>query len=159
MRDPDAQAHRSHPRPHHLPYATRPGSRFPPGASVQADGVNFCVFRRHAKRVELLQYEADVNVQPLQIVALDREENRTFFFWHVFVVGLAAGCRYTWRVSGAPGVPQMSDAAVSRKELLDPYARAQHRRARIVLIVVMEGSPCAHSRDASKRAVSDGSSH
>ena len=30
------------------PYATLPGSRFPPGASPQDGGVNFCVYGRHA---------------------------------------------------------------------------------------------------------------
>ena len=37
-------------------YATRPGSRFPPGATASPEGVNFCVFSRHATRVELLLY-------------------------------------------------------------------------------------------------------
>ena len=39
-------------------YATRPGSRFPPGPTVLPDGVNFCVFSRHATRVELCLYDA-----------------------------------------------------------------------------------------------------
>lgn len=141
MRDPDAQAQPPQPQPHHLPYATRPGSRFPPGASVQADGVNFCVFCRHATHVELLLYDSDESVQPLQVVALDREENRTFYFWHVFVVGLVAGCRYTWRVSGPHGVPQMSDEAVSRKELLDPYARAVSDRLYDRMQASLAGAP------------------
>ena len=40
------------------PYSTRPGSRFPPGATSSEEGVNFCVFSRHATRVELLLYAA-----------------------------------------------------------------------------------------------------
>ena len=39
-------------------YAHRPGSRFQPGASVDAEGVNFCIFSRYARRVELLLYAA-----------------------------------------------------------------------------------------------------
>ena len=30
-------------------YATRPGSRFPLGATPSRDGVNFCIFSRHAR--------------------------------------------------------------------------------------------------------------
>jgi len=45
-------------RPNAPPYAIRPGSRFPPGATAGADGVNFSLFNRHASRVELLLYAA-----------------------------------------------------------------------------------------------------
>ena len=71
-------------------YATRPGSRFPPGATALPDGVNFCVFSRHATRVELLLYAEADSPEPFQVIALAPEQNRTFFFWHVFVEGLAA---------------------------------------------------------------------
>ena len=47
-------------------YATRPGSRFPPGATPR-DGVNFCVFGRHATRVELLLFEAPDAPEPFQV--------------------------------------------------------------------------------------------
>jgi isoamylase len=75
------------------------------------EGVNFSVFSRNAKRVELLLYEAADSAEPFQIVALDPETNRSYFFWHVFVEGLPAGTHYTWRVDGG-------------KELVDPWARA-----------------------------------
>jgi isoamylase len=75
------------------------------------EGVNFSVFSRNAKRVELLLYEAADSAEPFQIVALDPETNRSYFFWHVFVEGLPASTHYTWRVDGA-------------KELVDPWARA-----------------------------------
>jgi isoamylase len=46
-------------------YATCPGSRFPPGATPLPEGVNFCVFSRHATRVELLLYaEANSVIRP-----------------------------------------------------------------------------------------------
>ena len=61
------------------------------------DGVNFCVFSRHATRVELLLYAEPDSPEPFQVIALAPEENRTFFFWHVFVEGSAAGICYTWR--------------------------------------------------------------
>lgn len=52
------------------PYATRPGSRFPPGATAAADGVNFCVFSRHATRVELLLFADAESTEPFQTIAL-----------------------------------------------------------------------------------------
>ena len=69
-------------------YPTRPGSRFPPGATALPDGVNFCIFSRHATRVELLLYAEADSPEPFQVITLTPEHNRTFFFWHVFVEGL-----------------------------------------------------------------------
>ncbi|BAN26588.1 glycogen debranching enzyme GlgX [Caballeronia insecticola] len=104
-------------------YRTRPGSRFPLGATVVPGGVNFCAICRRATRVDLLLYATEASVEPFQIIALTTDEHRTFFFWHVLVEDLPSGCCYTWRVYGPLGVPQISDDAASRKELLDPQAR------------------------------------
>ncbi|MFY9983371.1 MAG: glycogen-debranching protein [Chthoniobacterales bacterium] len=82
-----------------------------PGATWMADGVNFSVFSRNAKRIELLLYQAVDSTEPLQTIALDPDVNRTYFFWHVFVEGLPSGTCYTWRVDGG-------------RELVDPWARA-----------------------------------
>jgi glycogen operon protein len=82
------------------------------------------VFCRHATRVELLLYESAESAEPFQVVVLNSEENRTFYFWHVLVEDLPLHSCYTWRAYGAHGVPQMDDEAPSRKELLDPHARA-----------------------------------
>jgi glycogen operon protein len=82
-----------------------------PGASWTAEGVNFSVFSRNAKQVELLLYEAADSAKPMQIIALDPDTNHSYFFWHVFVEGLPAGTHYTWRVAGG-------------KELVDPWAHA-----------------------------------
>jgi isoamylase len=92
-------------------YSTRSGTRFPPGATWAAEGVNFSVFGRSAKRVELLLYDAPDSAEPVQVVALDPDTNRSYFFWHTFVEGLPAGTHYTWRMDGG-------------KELVDPWARA-----------------------------------
>jgi glycogen operon protein len=70
---------------------TRPGSRFPPGATVLSGGVNFCVFSRDATQVELLLYAAADARGAFQIIPLSPEHNRTFFFWHVFVERLPVG--------------------------------------------------------------------
>ncbi len=94
------------------PYATEPGNRFPFGATPDGRGVNFSIFSRHARGVELRLFESAGAREPLQVVALDPDVHRTFFSWHVFVVGLKAGTHYAWRVDGRDF------------DLLDPFARA-----------------------------------
>ena len=106
------------------PYATRAGTRFPPGATVADDGVNFCIFSRHATRVELLLYAAASSPEPFQLITLTAEHNRTFFFWHVFVEGLPPRTCYTWRMDGPQDTSQTGRSFNPRKELLDPWARA-----------------------------------
>ena len=103
-------------------YCTRPGSRFPAGATVLPDGVNFCIFGRHATRVELLLYAQADSPEPLQVIALSHEVNRTFMFWHVFVEGLPPGICYTWRVDGPTDIQHTGRCFNWRKELLDPWA-------------------------------------
>jgi isoamylase len=81
-----------------------------PGTTWTAEGINFSVFSKSAQKVELLLYRAADSAEPLQTVDLDPNTNRTYFFWHVLVVGLQPGIFYTWRIDG--------------KELVDPWARA-----------------------------------
>jgi glycogen operon protein len=105
-------------------YATRPGSRFPPGATALPDGVNFCVFSRHAARVELLLYAGADSPEPFQVIELTPERNRTFFFWHVFVEGLPPRTCYTWRADGLADTQLTGRRFNPRRELTDPWARA-----------------------------------
>jgi glycogen operon protein len=86
--------------------------------------VNFCVFSRHATSVELLLYADGSASEPLQTIRLVPEENRTFFFWHVFVEGLEAGVCYAWRIDGPNDTATSGCAFDQRKLLLDPWARA-----------------------------------
>ncbi|MBV8097620.1 MAG: glycogen-debranching protein, partial [Verrucomicrobia bacterium] len=81
-----------------------------PGATWTAEGVNFSVFSKSAQKVELLLYPSADSAEPLDVVDLDPDANRTFFFWHVFIEGLRPGTFYTWRIDG--------------KEVVDPWARA-----------------------------------
>jgi isoamylase len=71
-----------------------------PGATWTAEGTNFSVFSRSARRVELLVYQASDSREPVQIADLDPNTNRSYFFWHVFVEGLPAGAYDTWRIAG-----------------------------------------------------------
>ena len=105
-------------------YPVGPGSRFPPGATVVREGVNFCIFGRHATRVELLLYAAPDSPEPFQIVTLAPERNRTFFYWHVLVENLPLHTCYTWRVDGPRDTQITGHAFDPHRELLDPYARA-----------------------------------
>jgi len=105
-------------------HAIRAGSRFPPGATVTADGINFCVFSQHATRVDLLLYARADSTESFQMVVLDPEQNRSFFFWHVFVQGLAPGTCYTWRMDGPADTAASGLRFNPRKELVDPWARA-----------------------------------
>ncbi|PTR10045.1 glycogen operon protein [Nitrosospira sp. Nsp5] len=106
------------------PYPTRSGTRFPPGATVTADGVNFCIFSQHATGGELVLYAAADTPEAFQTVVLDAEHNRSFFFWHVFVVGLPVGTYYTWRMDGPNDWASTGRRFYPHKELLDPWARA-----------------------------------
>jgi len=105
-------------------YKTRPGWRYPPGAKVDEGGVNFSVFSRHATSVELRLYESAQSPAPFQVVSLDPEKNRTFFFWHVYAEGLRPGVFYAWRADGPGNTKETGFRFDKDKDLLDPWARA-----------------------------------
>jgi isoamylase len=105
-------------------YDTKPGSRYPGGATVDAGGVNFAVFSRNATSMELLLYESVDSPEPFQVIPLDPENNRTFFSWHVYVEGLTAGVHYTWRVDGPDDTKRTGRRFDRTRELLDPWAGA-----------------------------------
>ena len=100
------------------PRPLRPGRHLPPGATLDAGGVNFSLFARQAAAVELRLYASAASAEPFQVITLDPAVNRTFFFWHVYVEGLPAAVAYTWRVA------QSGPVLASAPELLDPWARA-----------------------------------
>ncbi|MBK1644785.1 glycogen debranching enzyme GlgX [Thiocapsa imhoffii] len=106
------------------PYQLRPGRRYPNGATVEDDGVNFSVFSRHACGAELLLYEDAASAEPFQIIRLDPEVNHTFFSWHVLVVDLPPGTHYTWRMDGPFDPRGHGWRFNSAVELVDPWARA-----------------------------------
>ena len=103
-------------------FAAEPGHRFPTGATVTPYGVNFSVFSRNATRIWLRLYRDALDAEPLYEIELDPQVNRTFFFWHVLVVGAYAGLYYTWRADG-PQEPRSGYRFDARNELLDPWAK------------------------------------
>ncbi|MCG6900256.1 MAG: glycogen debranching protein GlgX [Gammaproteobacteria bacterium] len=104
-------------------YQTRPGNRYPAGATVVDGGVNFSIYSRHAAHVELLLFAAADSVAPFQIIPLDSRLQRMFFFWSVLVVDLPAGVHYAWRIDGPEDVHQSGFRFDREKVLLDPWAR------------------------------------
>jgi isoamylase len=130
-------------------YPVRAGSRFPPGATVVPEGVNFCIFSRHATRAELLLYAAPDSAEPFQIVRLAPERNRTFFYWHVLVEHLPPGTCYTWRVDGPRDTQFTGHAFDPDKELLDPFARA----VTDACWIRRGTTDHAHTRHAANRAI------
>lgn len=107
------------------PYSVTIGHRYPAGATAGADGTNFCIFSRHATAVQLLLYEKPDSSSPFQVIDLDPAQNRSFFFWHVFVEGMTGQEKvsYSWKVDGPDNGDPGSrfDPSI---ELLDPWARA-----------------------------------
>lgn len=99
------------------------GQTFPLGATVYADGVNFCLFSKHAEDVDLLLFDGPNDPMPSRVINLHRNHNRTFYYWHVFVQGLKAGQVYAYRVHG-PYQPEKGHRFDPQKVLLDPYAKA-----------------------------------
>ena len=100
-----------------------PGQSYPLGATVYADGVNFSLFSKSAKAVELLLFEHPNSPQSVHTIRLNPQQNRTFFYWHVFVTGIGTGQIYAYRVHGQ-FEPEQGLRFDGCKVLLDPYALA-----------------------------------
>src|SRR5215469_2745914 len=75
------------------------GQSCPLGATLMPAGANFSIYSRNASGVELLLFDRD-DAKPSQIIGLDPDTNRTFYYWHVFVPRVQAGQRYGFRVHG-----------------------------------------------------------
>jgi glycogen operon protein len=100
-----------------------PGRSFPLGATLVEGGVNFCVFSREARTVELLLFDDAGEAAPADVVRLQAPAHRTYHYWHVFVAGLRPGQVYAYRAIG-PFEPARGLRFDPEKVLLDPYGRA-----------------------------------
>ena len=101
----------------------QPGRSWELGASLQADGVTFSVYARHAAALELLLFDHADLAQPSQVIDLDYRRHRTDDYWHIFVPGLKAGQIYAYRAFG-PFDPQRGLRFDPSAVLLDPYGKA-----------------------------------
>jgi glycogen operon protein len=105
-------------------YKVKHGKPYPSGSKSNVKGVNFSIFSRHAEQVELLLFESADCDEPFQIIPLQKEINRTFFSWHVYVSELPAGTWYTWRMDGPDHVRESGFRFEKDKHLIDPWACA-----------------------------------
>jgi glycogen operon protein len=100
------------------------GQRFPLGARVCPDGVNFCVYSRKAEALDLLLFDRAEDAQPARIIPLHAHgSHRTFPYRHIFVPDLKAGQIYAYRAQG-PFDPAQGMRFAGDKVLLDPYGRS-----------------------------------
>lgn len=99
-----------------------PGKSYPLGATVEPNGVNFCIFSR-AKTLELLLFDRPDAPQPSHVIFLDPETHCSCYYWHIFLRGVKSGQVYAYRASGEY-VPEKGWHYDQAKVLLDPYAKA-----------------------------------
>jgi glycogen operon protein len=117
---------------------SKEGRSSPLGATVSADGTNFSVYSKHAKRIELLLFDCVDDARPERAISINPATNRTYHYWHVCVPGIRPGQLYGYRVAG-PYDPANGMRFDPAKVLLDPYGRG---------VVV----PKNYSRDAARQA-------
>ena len=98
------------------------GRSYPLGATVMADGVNFCVFSRNCTAMELLLFDHADDKVPCRVIPFDPGCNRTFYYWHIYVKGLKEGQLYGYRAQG-PFEPERGLRYDGEKVLVDPYAK------------------------------------
>jgi len=94
----------------------------PLGATVVDGGVNFSVYTRNARGVELVLFDSPDDARPTHMTRIDPLTNRTYHYWHVFVPKIQAGQIYGYRVDG-PSSPSTGMRFDADKILLDPYGR------------------------------------
>jgi len=100
-----------------------PGDPAPLGATVREGGVNFSVFSKNARRVDLLLFADEQAVEPERVIILDPHRHRTYYYWHVFVPDLRPGQVYAYRAHG-PFEPGRGLCFDADKVLIDPYGVA-----------------------------------
>jgi isoamylase len=100
----------------------RAGKAHPLGATADSKGVNFSLFSRHATGVELLIFDRHDSPDPMQVLKFDPFENRTFFFWHMYVRGMKPGMCYAYHIDG-PWDPAAGHRFNRKKVIIDPYAK------------------------------------
>lgn len=101
----------------------RAGNHHALGATIQGDGVNFCVFSKNCWQLDLLFFDHVDAARPARVITLQPQRNRTFYYWHVWVKGVQAGQLYAYRAYGAHA-PEEGHRFDGSKVLLDPYGRA-----------------------------------
>ena len=103
-------------------FTTEPGTAHPLGITTYSNGVNFSLFSQAATEVVLLLFDRLSATEPAHAIRLDPFRNKTFHFWHVFVLGCGPGMFYGFRVDG-PADPAAGHRFNPNKVLIGPDAR------------------------------------
>ena len=101
----------------------QPGRPFPIGATVLEGGVNFSLYSKNGTQIELLLFDDVDATEASRSFLLTKENNRTGFYWHIFVPEIRAGQLYGYRVDG-PFDPERGHLFDPEKLLLDPYSKS-----------------------------------
>ncbi len=101
----------------------KPGQSHPIGSRPTEEGVNFCLFSKHAEGVDLLLFNDVEDIDPSEVITLNPTLNKTYHYWHVMLPGVKEGQLYAYRVHG-PDDPSRGHRFDPNKMLLDPYAHA-----------------------------------
>ncbi|NJK64803.1 MAG: glycogen debranching protein GlgX [Synechococcaceae cyanobacterium SM2_3_1] len=122
-----------------------PGQTYPLGATVYPTGVNFCIYSKNCKALELLLFDDPQDPDPAHVIHLDPVHHKTFYYWHVFVTGIGAGQIFAYRAYG-PFAPEKGHRFDGAKVLLDPYTKGVvwgpgYRRDS----AIAAGDNCAHA--------------
>src|SRR3954462_11126818 len=99
------------------------GASAPLGATVLPAGVNFSVFSKDARAIDLLLFEGPDATSASRVIPLDPGTHRTYHYWHAFVPDLRPGQVYAYRAHG-PCDPALGMRFDGDKVLLDPYGLA-----------------------------------
>lgn len=102
------------------PLKILPGSGEYLGANWDGSGVNFAIYSKRAQKVELCLFSRDSEHREYERIELTSKTNN---IWHCYVVDLAPGQRYGYRVYG-PYDPESGYRFNPNKLLIDPYAKA-----------------------------------
>jgi glycogen operon protein len=73
--------------------------------------------------MSLLLFTRVDDPSPNRVIRLDPGNNRTFYYWHVYLEGIKPGQIYGWRAEG-PADPRSGHRFDSDKVLIDPYGKA-----------------------------------
>ncbi len=90
------------------------------GVTYTDKGANFCIYARLAESVELLFFDHKDATAPSDTFEFSVNDNRTAFYWHIFIEDVKPGQLYGFRVNG-PYRPYEGTAFAPEKVLLDPY--------------------------------------
>jgi isoamylase len=104
-------------------YNVTAGVSFPIGTNITEDGVNFCLFSKHATSVDLLLFNHKDDIEPEVVFQLTKSKNKTYHYWHICIKGITSGQLYGYRIHG-PYEPEKGHRFDPHKVILDPYAKA-----------------------------------